>query len=100
MGGHRLESSDSRCHSDDPGNGTIPEQAVIGRVFLVVPPPAQFREVPIPATFAQRGLAAPPPPGPDAPADGGGTGLDDAACVGVPPADRTRSVRPALGSDQ
>lgn len=30
------------------------------RVFLVVWPPAQLREVPIPATFAQRGLAAPP----------------------------------------
>lgn len=64
MGDHRLNSSDSRYHSDDPGDGTIPEQAVIGRVLLVVWPPAQFREVPIPATFAQRGLAAPPRPGP------------------------------------
>ena len=60
MGDHRLNSSDSRYHGDDPGDGTIPEQAVIGRVFLVVWPLAQFREVPIPATFAQRGLAAPP----------------------------------------
>jgi signal peptidase I len=60
MGDHRLNSSDSRYHGDDPGDGTIPERAVIGRVFLVVWPPAQFREVPIPATFAQRGLAAPP----------------------------------------
>lgn len=60
MGDHRLNSSDSRYHGDDPGDGTIPEQAVIGRVFLVVWPLAQFREVPIPATFTQRGLAAPP----------------------------------------
>jgi signal peptidase I len=60
MGDHRLNSSDSRYHGDDPGDGTIPEQAVIGRVFLVVWPPAQSGEVPIPATFAQRGLAVPP----------------------------------------
>ena len=60
MGDHRLNSSDSRYHGDDPGDGTIPEQAVIGRVFLVVWPPAQFREVPIPATSAGHGLAAPP----------------------------------------
>jgi hypothetical protein len=33
---------------------------VIGRVFLVVWPAAHFREVSVPATFAQRGLAAPP----------------------------------------
>jgi hypothetical protein len=38
----------------------IKAQAVIGRVFLVVWPPAQLREVPIPATFAQRALTAPP----------------------------------------
>jgi signal peptidase I len=60
MGDHRLNSSDSRYHGDDPDDGTIPESAVIGRAFLVVWPPAQFRDIPIPATFAQRGLAAPP----------------------------------------
>ena len=60
MGDHRLNSSDSRYHGGDPGDGTIPESAVIGRVFLVVWPPAQFRDIPIPATFAQRALAAPP----------------------------------------
>jgi signal peptidase I len=59
-GDHRLNSSDSRYHADDPGDGTIPESAVIGRVFLVMWPPAQFREVPIPVTFARRGLAGPP----------------------------------------
>ena len=60
MGDHRLNSSDSRYHGGDPGDGTIPESAVIGRVFLVVWPPAQFRDIPIPATFTQRALAAPP----------------------------------------
>ena len=60
MGDHRLNSSDSRYHGGDPGDGTIPESAVIGRVFLVVWPPAQFRDIPIPATFAQRALATAP----------------------------------------
>jgi signal peptidase I len=64
MGDHRLNSSDSRYHGDDPGDGTIPEDAVIGRVFLVVWPPAQLREVPIPAAFAQPALAVPPGRGP------------------------------------
>ena len=54
------EFSDSRYHGGDPGDGTIPESAVIGRVFLVRWPPAQFRDIPIPATFAPRALAAPP----------------------------------------
>lgn len=33
---------------------------MIGRAFLMVWPPAQFRDIPIPATFAQRALAALP----------------------------------------
>jgi signal peptidase I len=64
MGDHRLNSSDSRYHGDDRGGGTVPESAVIGRAFLVVWPPAQLRELPIPATFARPGLAAPPRRGP------------------------------------
>jgi signal peptidase I len=64
MGDHRLNSSDSRYHGDDPGDGTIPETAVIGRVFLVVWPPAQLREIPVPATFTQPGLSALPRRGP------------------------------------
>jgi signal peptidase I len=65
MGDHRAESADSRHHRTDPGDGTIPESAVIGRVFLVIWPPAQLSEVPIPATFAQHQLdavVAPPMP--------------------------------------
>ena len=60
MGDHRLNSSDSRYHRADPGDGTIPESAVIGRVFLVAWPPARFGDIPIPATFAQRALATAP----------------------------------------
>jgi hypothetical protein len=45
-----------------PGGGTIPESAVIGRAFLVIWPPAQLKELPIPATFLphQTGAAAAP----------------------------------------
>jgi signal peptidase I len=60
MGDHRGDSADSRYHSADPGAGTVPETAVVGRVFMVVWPPAQVRNVPIPGTFAQRGLAVTP----------------------------------------
>ena len=53
MGDYRADSADSRYYGTDPGGGTIPESAVIGRVFLVIWPPAQLKEVPIPATFTQ-----------------------------------------------
>jgi len=58
MGDHRGDSADSRYHPDDPGDGTIPDSAVVGRVFMVIWPPSQVRPLPIPATFRQRGLAA------------------------------------------
>jgi signal peptidase I len=62
MGDHRGDSADSRYHSYDPGDGTIPESAVVGRVFLVIWPPSQVRSLPIPATFTSRALAAAPAP--------------------------------------
>lgn len=65
MGDHRADSADSRYHGTDPGDGTIPESAVIGRVFLVIWPPDQLSEVLIPATFAQHQpgtVEAPPMP--------------------------------------
>jgi signal peptidase I len=58
MGDHRGESSDSRYHSGDPGGGTVPESAVVGRVFVVIWPPSQVRSLPIPATFTSRATAA------------------------------------------
>ncbi len=69
MGDHRDESADSRLHDcsySDPQvmcvsydrNGTIPENKVIGRAFMIVWPPSRFRVLPIPSTFAQRKLLA------------------------------------------
>ncbi len=67
MGDHRIDSSDSRLHDcaytfETPTcepydrNGTIPEDKVIGRAFLIVWPPSRFRILPIPTTFSQQGL--------------------------------------------
>jgi signal peptidase I len=58
MGDHRGDSADSRYHGSDPGGGTIPESAVVGRVFLVIWPPSRVKSLPIPATFARRTLVA------------------------------------------
>ena len=64
MGDHRLISDDSRNHLGEPGGGTIPENAVIGRAFVIIWPPSRWRILPIPATFQQPKLnaaaAAPP----------------------------------------
>jgi signal peptidase I len=64
MGDHRLISDDSRNHLGEPGGGTIPEDAVIGRAFVIIWPPSRWRILPIPATFQQPKLnataAAPP----------------------------------------
>ncbi|HTT50976.1 MAG TPA: signal peptidase I [Streptosporangiaceae bacterium] len=53
MGDHRNVSYDSRGHIGDPGGGTIPENQVVGRAFLILWPPSRFRVLPIPATFSQ-----------------------------------------------
>ena len=69
MGDHRDESADSRLHDckySDPQvmcvpydrNGTIPEDKVIGRAFMIVWPPSRFRVLPIPSTFEQPKLLA------------------------------------------
>ena len=84
MGDHRLNSSDSRYHGEDPGDGTIPESAVIGRAFLVAWPPAQFRDIPISRHLRAAWSGGPAAPRAGAPADGRGTGRDAAAGVGVP----------------
>src|ERR1039457_297970 len=68
MGDNRPESADSRLHDCaytytpakcvpyDKG-GTIPEDKVIGRAFMIVWPPSRFRVLPIPATFEQPALS-------------------------------------------
>ncbi|HEX5190911.1 MAG TPA: signal peptidase I [Streptosporangiaceae bacterium] len=64
MGDNRPESADSRLHdcaytftpakcvSYDRG-GTVPEDKVIGRAFMIVWPPSRIRILPIPSTFEQ-----------------------------------------------
>ena len=58
MGDHRLISDDSRDHMGDPGGGTVPESAVVGRAFVIIWPPSRWRFLPIPATFQQPKLNA------------------------------------------
>jgi signal peptidase I len=59
LGDHRSVSADSRLHQQDPGDGTIPESAVIGRAFMIVWPLSRWRILPIPSTFSQPGIAGP-----------------------------------------
>ncbi len=59
LGDHRSISDDSRGHEDDPGNGMILESKVIGRAFVVVWPPSQWRILSIPSTFDQAGIDKP-----------------------------------------
>jgi signal peptidase I len=57
MGDHRSVSFDSRGHQRDPGNGTVPEDRVVGRAFVIVAPISRWKVLPIPATFKQPELA-------------------------------------------
>ena len=59
LGDNRAISADSRLHQDDPGHGTIPESAVIGRAFMIVWPRSRWRVLPIPSTFTQAGVTSP-----------------------------------------
>jgi signal peptidase I len=56
MGDNRADSDDSRYRPGDPGGGTIPESAVVGRAFLIIWPLSRFGDLPIPNTFQQAGL--------------------------------------------
>ena len=58
MGDHRLISDDSRSHLGQPGGGTIPENAVIGRAFVIIWPVSRWRILPIPPTFENPKLSA------------------------------------------
>ena len=58
MGDNREDSDDSRFREQDPGGGTIPESAVVGRAFLVIWPLSRVSDLPIPNTFQQAGLSA------------------------------------------
>jgi signal peptidase I len=54
MGDHRSESADSRAHRDDPGDGTIPVDKVVGRAFVIVWPPSRAGVLTVPETFRRR----------------------------------------------
>jgi signal peptidase I len=56
LGDHRSDSADSRYHPDAPGNGTIPENEVVGRAFVILWPPSRIGDIPIPETFKQTAL--------------------------------------------
>jgi signal peptidase I len=58
MGDNRADSDDSRYRTGDPGGGTIPESAVVGRAFLIIWPLSRLGDLPIPNTFQQAGLRA------------------------------------------
>jgi signal peptidase I len=60
MGDNRAISDDSRGHMSpgSPTMGTVPENEVAGRAFMIIWPPSQFGDLPIPATFQQAALHA------------------------------------------
>jgi len=60
MGDNRAISDDSRGHmfGGSPDDGTIPENEVAGRAFLIIWPLSQFGDLPIPGTFQQAALHA------------------------------------------
>ncbi len=57
MGDHRCCSSDSRLHLDDGQKGTVPENEVIGRAFVVVWPLGRATLLHVPDTFSSGPLA-------------------------------------------
>ena len=57
MGDNRADSDDSRYRIGDPGGGTIPESAVVGRAFVIIWPLSRISDLPIPNTFQQAGPA-------------------------------------------
>ena len=59
MGDNRAVSDDSRLRMGDPGHGTIPENEVIGRAFVIVWPPSRWRFLQIPSTFDRAGIDKP-----------------------------------------
>ena len=51
MGDHRSRSSDSRAHISDANSGTVPQDKVIGRAFVIVWPVDRARLLSVPDTF-------------------------------------------------
>jgi len=91
MGDNRAISDDSRGHmSGFPAMGTVPENEVAGRAFMIIWPPSQIGDLPIPATFQQAALHADAAAAAVTPVPAAGA----AALLGIPVlALRTRRVR-------
>ena len=51
MGDHRGSSADSRFHIDDENQGTVPQDKVIGRAFVIVWPLDRAAVLSVPQTF-------------------------------------------------
>ena len=85
MGDNRGGSADSRAHMTD-NNGTVPASDVIGRAFVVVWPPSDWKTLPVPSTFHQKGLAA-------AAADAAPLGLGVAGALPITLVRRRRRAR-------
>jgi signal peptidase I len=56
MGDNRDDSEDSRYHQDLPGDGTVPESGVVGKVWAVVWPLDRFDRLETPTTFGNPAL--------------------------------------------
>ena len=56
LGDNRGDSDDSRYRANAPGDGTVPESAVVGRAWLIIWPLSRFSDIPIPSTFQQAAL--------------------------------------------
>jgi signal peptidase I len=56
MGDHREVSADSRLHMSEPGNGTIAQDRVVGRAFVLVWPLSRWSSLPVPDTFKRKEL--------------------------------------------
>ncbi|MGK5544248.1 signal peptidase I [Streptomyces sp. URMC 127] len=59
MGDHRSNSADSRFHLDDAGQGTVPEDLVVGRAVVIAWPLGHWRQLSERDTFASVGDAPP-----------------------------------------
>jgi signal peptidase I len=86
MGDHRSVSYDSRGHMPDPGNGSVPENHLVGRAFVIVAPISRWRILPIPATFQQPQLTASAAAAQNAPRVPGASLLAALALPGAPAA--------------
>ncbi|WP_445396400.1 signal peptidase I [Streptomyces sp. LE64] len=58
MGDHRANSADSRYHRAGPGDGTIPQESVVGRALVIAWPVGNWRRLAEPGAFA----SVPDPP--------------------------------------